>query len=156
MSIRHGTCATPSDMCYLDCQRKSSQSFTLLRIDLTIVPDFRWDEKIHEAGESFWSLVEDVDGEIILFHDLQPYVLCHLHRSHVRARTFQLSHRHLLRPLAASRDPPSHLLQAPCTLREVPCPTPLPSSTSGSFPFLCSAPTGSGKTICAKFTLLRL
>ena len=42
---------------------------SLLRIDLTITPDFRWDEKIHGGAESFWILVEDVDGEIILFHD---------------------------------------------------------------------------------------
>ncbi|KAH9911636.1 Sec63 Brl domain-containing protein [Fomitopsis serialis] len=42
---------------------------TLLRIDLTIIPDFRWDEKIHGTAESFWIMVEDVDGEIVLFHD---------------------------------------------------------------------------------------
>jgi pre-mRNA-splicing helicase BRR2 len=42
---------------------------TLLRIDLSIVPDFRWDEKIHGGAETFIILVEDVDGEVILFHD---------------------------------------------------------------------------------------
>ena len=42
---------------------------SLLRIDLTITPDFRWDEKVHGGAESFWIVVEDVDGEIILFHD---------------------------------------------------------------------------------------
>lgn len=42
---------------------------SLLRIDLTIVPDFQWDEKIHGGAESFWIVVEDVDGEVILFHD---------------------------------------------------------------------------------------
>ena len=42
---------------------------SLLRIDLSITPDFRWDEKIHGGAETFLILVEDVDGEIILFHD---------------------------------------------------------------------------------------
>ena len=42
---------------------------TLLRIDLSIVPDFRWDEKIHGGAETFIILVEDVDGKVILFHD---------------------------------------------------------------------------------------
>lgn len=42
---------------------------SLLRIELTITPDFQWDEKVHGGAEPFWILVEDVDGEIILFHD---------------------------------------------------------------------------------------
>ena len=42
---------------------------SLLRIDLTIIPDFRWDEKIHGTAETFLIMVEDVDGEIVLFHD---------------------------------------------------------------------------------------
>ncbi|KAG6378229.1 hypothetical protein JVT61DRAFT_13929 [Boletus reticuloceps] len=42
---------------------------SLLRIDLSIVPNFRWDEKIHGGAETFFIIVEDVDGEIILFHD---------------------------------------------------------------------------------------
>ena len=31
--------------------------------------DFRWDEKIHGTAETFLIVVEDVDGEVILFHD---------------------------------------------------------------------------------------
>src|SRR6266851_474835 len=42
---------------------------SLLRIDLSIIPDFRWDEKIHGSAETFIILVEDVDGEFILFSD---------------------------------------------------------------------------------------
>ncbi|KAG1730314.1 putative RNA helicase, partial [Suillus lakei] len=42
---------------------------SLLRIDLSIVPDFRWDEKTHGTAETFLIMVEDVDGEIVLFHD---------------------------------------------------------------------------------------
>lgn len=41
----------------------------MLKIELTITPDFVWDEKVHGTVEAFWILVEDVDGEIILFHD---------------------------------------------------------------------------------------
>ena len=47
---------------------------TLLCIDLSIIPDFRWDEKIHGRAETFIILVEDVDGKVILFHD--SFILC--------------------------------------------------------------------------------
>ncbi|XP_008558910.1 U5 small nuclear ribonucleoprotein 200 kDa helicase [Microplitis demolitor] len=40
-----------------------------LRIELTITPDFQWDEKVHGASEAFWILVEDVDSEVILHHE---------------------------------------------------------------------------------------
>ncbi|XP_030842191.1 U5 small nuclear ribonucleoprotein 200 kDa helicase isoform X2 [Strongylocentrotus purpuratus] len=40
-----------------------------LRVELTIRPDFQWDEKIHGNSEAFWILVEDVDSEIILHHE---------------------------------------------------------------------------------------
>lgn len=43
---------------------------SMLRIDLTITPDFQFDEKISGAGEEFWVVVEDVDGEVVLYHDL--------------------------------------------------------------------------------------
>src|ERR1700761_4672470 len=42
---------------------------SLIRVDLSITPDFRWDEKIHGTVENFWIFVEDVDGELLLFHD---------------------------------------------------------------------------------------
>lgn len=38
-------------------------------MELTITPDFQWDEKIHGRSEAFWVLVEDVDSEIILYHE---------------------------------------------------------------------------------------
>ena len=37
-------------------------------MDLTITPDFQWDEKVHGFVEPFWILVEDSDGEFILHH----------------------------------------------------------------------------------------
>lgn len=42
---------------------------SMLRIELTIRPTFEWDEQVHGASEAFWILVEDCDGEQILFHD---------------------------------------------------------------------------------------
>jgi hypothetical protein len=37
-------------------------------MDLTITPDFQWDEKVHGHVEAFWVLVEDSDSEFILHH----------------------------------------------------------------------------------------
>ncbi len=38
----------------------------MLQVDLTITPDFQWDEKIHGWVEPFWVIVEDSDSENIL------------------------------------------------------------------------------------------
>nr|CAE76494.1 related to ATP dependent RNA helicase [Neurospora crassa] len=42
---------------------------SMLRIELAITPNFEWDADIHGLSESFWIIVEDCDGEDILFHD---------------------------------------------------------------------------------------
>ena len=42
---------------------------SMLRVELAITPNFTWDESLHGKAESFWILVEDCDGEEILFHD---------------------------------------------------------------------------------------
>ncbi|KAK1926565.1 putative Pre-mRNA splicing factor [Papiliotrema laurentii] len=42
---------------------------SLLKINVTITPDFQWDREIHGSTQAFWIVVEDVDGENILFHD---------------------------------------------------------------------------------------
>ncbi|KAL8914049.1 MAG: hypothetical protein Q9171_001300 [Xanthocarpia ochracea] len=42
---------------------------SMLRVELTITPNFEWDETVHGNAENFWVLVEDCDGEDILFHD---------------------------------------------------------------------------------------
>ncbi len=39
-----------------------------LQMDLTITPDFQWDEKVHGFVEPFWIIVEDSDSEYILHH----------------------------------------------------------------------------------------
>lgn len=40
-----------------------------LRIELTITPDFQYDEKVHGNAEPFWIWVEDCDGDVILHHE---------------------------------------------------------------------------------------
>ena len=40
-----------------------------LRIELTISPDFLWDEKVHGGSVAFWVWVEDGDSENILHHE---------------------------------------------------------------------------------------
>lgn len=40
-----------------------------LRVELTITPDFQWDEKVHGQSEGFWILIEDVDSEVILHNE---------------------------------------------------------------------------------------
>ncbi|KAK0672891.1 Sec63 Brl domain-containing protein [Cercophora samala] len=42
---------------------------SMLRVELTITPNFEWDVDVHGLSESFWIMVEDCDGEDILFHD---------------------------------------------------------------------------------------
>ena len=41
---------------------------TVLRVELTITPDFQFEEAVHGFAEGFWVLVEDVDSEYILHH----------------------------------------------------------------------------------------
>ena len=42
---------------------------SMLRVELTLTPKFEWDDNLHGRAESWWILVEDCDGEDILFHD---------------------------------------------------------------------------------------
>ena len=42
---------------------------SLLHITLEISPKFEWDDELHGAAESFWILVQDSDGENLLYHD---------------------------------------------------------------------------------------
>jgi pre-mRNA-splicing helicase BRR2 len=41
-----------------------------LRVELTVTPDFQWDDKIHGSVQTFWVFVEDVDGEQLLHHEV--------------------------------------------------------------------------------------
>lgn len=42
---------------------------SMLRVELAITPNFVWDDAIHGGAESFWIIVEDCDGEEVLFYD---------------------------------------------------------------------------------------
>lgn len=42
---------------------------SMLRVELVITPNFEWDDELHGQAESFWIIVEDCDGEDILFQD---------------------------------------------------------------------------------------
>lgn len=172
---------------------------SLLRIDLSITPDFRWDEKIHGGAESFIILVEDVDGEIILNTD--TFIL--------RQRYAEVEHYVTLTVPMFEPVPPNYYVSViserwlhsetrlPISFKHLilpekfPAPTPLLdlqslplsalhnkefeqiySSSIESFNKIqtqvfqalyttdenvfIGAPTGSGKTICAEFALLRL
>ena len=38
-------------------------------MELTLTPSFNWNDAVHGTAQLFWVIVEDVDGERILFHD---------------------------------------------------------------------------------------
>ncbi|KAF3912422.1 hypothetical protein ABW20_dc0100492 [Dactylellina cionopaga] len=42
---------------------------SLLRVEMTITPEFEWDETVHGNAEGFWIMAEDCDGEHVLFSD---------------------------------------------------------------------------------------
>ncbi|WFC94772.1 RNA helicase [Malassezia brasiliensis] len=42
---------------------------SLLHVHLTVTPDFQWDERVHGHAQTFWVLVEDVDGDTLLYYD---------------------------------------------------------------------------------------
>ena len=42
---------------------------SLLRVELTISPQFEWDDSVHGTSEAFWIIVEDVDSEECLYVD---------------------------------------------------------------------------------------
>lgn len=42
---------------------------SILKIDLKIIPDFEWNDKVHSNSEGFWIIVEDIDQEQILHNE---------------------------------------------------------------------------------------
>ncbi|KAK1376654.1 hypothetical protein POM88_032847 [Heracleum sosnowskyi] len=40
----------------------------ILRVELTVTPDFQWEDEVHGYVEPFWVFVEDSYGELILHH----------------------------------------------------------------------------------------
>ncbi|KAJ3846706.1 Sec63 Brl domain-containing protein [Lentinula lateritia] len=177
---------------------------SLLRIELAITPDFIWDPKIHSAAESFWVLVTDADGDLVLYHDvfllLQRYAESHDEHTltftvpispaplppnyfvdvlsdrwlHAETR-LPISFRHLILPekfppmtplldlqplpLAALHNPAFEAIYRSAstvhTFNKIQTQVFQALYTSDDNIFI-GAPTGSGKTICAEFALLRL
>ncbi|KND04164.1 ATP-dependent RNA helicase BRR2 [Spizellomyces punctatus DAOM BR117] len=172
---------------------------SMLRLELTITPDFQFDEKISNGGaEAFWVLVEDVDSEMILYHDI--FVLKQRYAEEDHHVTFTVP---LYEPL-----PPNYYVsivsdrwlhcetRLPVSFKHLILPEkypphtelldlqPLPVSALKNREFeaiyqdyrhfnpiqtqvfntlyqtddnvFIGAPTGSGKTICVEFALLRL
>ncbi|KAG8936165.1 DEIH-box ATPase [Tulasnella sp. 418] len=172
---------------------------SLMRVDLTITPDFQWDERYHGTAQTFWIVVEDVDGETILFHD--QFIL--------RQRYAEDEHTVTLTIPMYEPVPPNYYVSVvsdrwlhsetrlPISFKHLilpekfPLPTPLldlqplPLSALRNKEFeavyegkvqsfnkiqtqvfqalynsddsvFIGAPTGSGKTICAEFAVLRL
>ncbi|KAL5221729.1 hypothetical protein ABZP36_026442 [Zizania latifolia] len=170
---------------------------TVLGFELTITPDFQWDDKVHGYVEPFWVIVEDNDGENILHHEYFMLKKQYVDEDHTLNFTVPIYEplppqyfirvvsdkwlgsqtilpvcfRHLILPEKYA--PPTELLDL----------QPLPVSALRNARYeglyssfkhfnpiqtqvftvlynsddsvLVAAPTGSGKTICAEFAVLR-
>lgn len=172
---------------------------SLLKMELTITPDFQWDEKVHGVAQAFWVLVEDVDGEHVLYHDYFVLKQRYAEEDHLLTFTVPLyeplppnyfvtvvsdrwlhsvtklpvSFKHLILPEKYAPHTELHDLQ----------PLPVSALRNAEFESVYSdwisqfnpiqtqvfntlyttddnvfigAPTGSGKTVCAEFALMRL
>jgi pre-mRNA-splicing helicase BRR2 len=171
----------------------------LLRVELTITPDFEYVEKVHGPSMMWWVFVEDVDGDNILHYE--PFVLKQKFAKDDHYLTFTVP---LSEPL-----PPQYFIKVisdrwlgaesilPISFRNLILPEkypphtdlldlqPLPVAALKNSAFenlyknlgltyfnpiqtqvfntlyntdlnsLICAPTGSGKTICAEFAMLR-
>ncbi|CAG9460374.1 unnamed protein product [Pedinophyceae sp. YPF-701] len=176
---------------------------SVLKVDLSITPDFQWEEKVHGFVEPFVIVVEDADSELVLHHEPFMLKMQYAEEDHHVSFTvpiqepvppqyfvrvvsdrwlrceaqLPISFRHLILPEKFS--PPTELLDL----------QPLPLSALRSADFealyagpgtpnisrfnpiqtqcfpalfntddncLVAAPTGSGKTVCAEFALLRM
>ncbi|MCL4126057.1 UNVERIFIED_CONTAM: hypothetical protein GTU68_057642 [Idotea baltica] len=172
-----------------------------LKVELTITPDFKWDEKIHGKSEAFWILVEDVDAENILHHEyfllkhkfsedehvikfyvpvfepLHPHYFIRIVSDKWLAAETQLpvSFRHLILPekfpaptelldlqplpITALRKPSYEVLYRNLNKNQQfnPIQTQVFNATYNSDDSVfIAAPTGSGKTLCAEFAILRM
>eukprot|EP01018_Ginkgo_biloba_P013775 Gb_27895 [translate_table: standard] len=171
---------------------------TVLKVELTITPDFQWDEKIHGYVEPFWIIVEDNDGEFILHHEYFMLKMQYVEDDHNLSFTVPIheplppqyfirvvsdkwlgsqtvlpvSFRHLILP--EKYPPPTELLDLqPLPVSALRNPSyealyqqfrhfnPIQTQVftvlyNSDDNVLVAAPTGSGKTICAEFALLRM
>ncbi|OIT02580.1 dexh-box atp-dependent rna helicase dexh12 [Nicotiana attenuata] len=170
---------------------------SVLRVELTITPDFQWDDKVHGFVEPFWVVVEDDDGEYILHYEYFMLKKQYIDEDHTlnfivpiyeplppqyfirvvsdrwlgSETVLPVSFRHLILP--EKYPPPTELLGLQ--------PLPITALRNPAYEALCqdfkhfnpvqtqvftvlynsddnvlvAAPTGSGKTICAEFAILR-
>ncbi|GJN18769.1 hypothetical protein PR202_gb05967 [Eleusine coracana subsp. coracana] len=144
---------------------------TVLSFELTITPDFQWDDKVHGYVEPFWVIVEDNDGEYILHHEYFMLKKQYVDEDHTLSFMVPIYEPHLILPEKYA--PPTELLDL----------QPLPVSALRNARYeglysafkhfnpiqtqvftvlynsddsvLVAAPAGSGKTICAEFAILR-
>ncbi|KAG4180807.1 hypothetical protein ERO13_A10G187300v2 [Gossypium hirsutum] len=170
---------------------------TILRVELTITPDFQWEDKVHGYVEPFWVIIEDNDGEYILHHEYFLLKKQYIDEDHTLNFTvpiyeplppqyfirvvsdkwlgsqtvLPISFRHLILP--EKYPPPTELLDLqplPVTALRNPSYEALYQDFKHFNPVqtqvftvlyntddnvLVAAPTGSGKTICAEFAILR-
>ncbi|GER32011.1 U5 small nuclear ribonucleoprotein helicase [Striga asiatica] len=170
---------------------------SVLKVELTITPDFMWEDKVHGYVEPFWIIVEDNDGENILHHEyfmLKKQYIDEEHTLHFTIPIYEplppqyfivvvsdkwlgaqtvlpVSFRHLILP--EKYPPPTELLDLqplPVTALRNPEYEALYQQFKHFNPIqtqvftvlynsddnvLVAAPTGSGKTICAEFAILR-
>ncbi|GAV65809.1 DEAD domain-containing protein/Helicase_C domain-containing protein/Sec63 domain-containing protein [Cephalotus follicularis] len=170
---------------------------TVLRVELTITPDFQWEDKVHGYVEPFWVIVEDNDGEYILHHEYFMLKKQYIDEDHTLNFTVPIyeplppqyfirvvsdkwlgsqtvlpvSFRHLILP--EKYPPPTELLDLqplPVSALRNPSYEALYQDFKHFNPVqtqvftvlyntddnvLVAAPTGSGKTICAEFAILR-
>nr|GEW94649.1 DExH-box ATP-dependent RNA helicase DExH12-like [Tanacetum cinerariifolium] len=170
---------------------------TTSRVELTITPDFQWEDRIHGYVEPFWVIVEDNDGEYILHHEYFLLKKQYIDEDHTLSFIVQISEPlppqyfikvvsdrwlgslsvlpvsfcHLILP--EKYPPPTELLDLqplPVTALRNPLYESLYQELKHFNPIqtqaftvlyntddnvLVAAPTGSGKTVCAEFSVLR-
>ncbi|KAL4570790.1 hypothetical protein LXL04_026453 [Taraxacum kok-saghyz] len=170
---------------------------TILKVELTITPDFQWEDRVHGYVEPFWVIVEDNDGEYILHNEYFLLKKQYIDEDHTLSFTVPIyeplppqyfikvvsdrwlgslsvlpvSFRHLILP--EKYPPPTELLDLqplPVTALRNPLYEALYHEFKHFNPVqtqvftvlyntddnvLVAAPTGSGKTICAEFAILR-
>ena len=95
-------------------------------MDLTITPDFLWDEKVHGGVEPFWILVEDTDGEFLLHS--QSFLLRQAFAQEEHLVTFTVP---VSEPL-----PPQYFIKA----RPAACPAPAPAPRRARGPGMACLP----------------
>ncbi|MCO5583854.1 hypothetical protein L7F22_037769 [Adiantum nelumboides] len=171
---------------------------SVLKVELTITPDFQWDEKVHGFAEPFWIIAEDHDGERILHHEYFVLEMHHIDEDHLVIFTLPIheptppqyfirvisdrwlgsetvlpvSFHHLRLP--ERFPPPTELLDLqPLPVSALRNPTfealysqfkhfnPVQTQVFGVLyntddNALIAAPTGSGKTLCAEFAVMRM